>query len=43
MKNTMQKAYQAPQCRFEAVEEQDVIRTSPIDPWNPELEDDLLE
>lgn len=40
MKNKIQKAYTAPLCRLVTVEEQDIICASP---WNPELEDDLLE
>ena len=41
MKNRQHRLYCSPECRMEAIGQEDILTNSPpVDPWNPELEPD---
>lgn len=43
MKNRQQRLYCSPECRMEAIALEDILTASPpVDPWNPELEEDVF-
>ena len=42
MKNRQHRLYCSPECRMEAIGWEDILTKSPVDPLNPELEEDVF-